>query len=73
MKTREQHLAWCKETALGILDNGDTKGAFDSIMMNLEKHPETSNNSSIELGAILFPLGYLNSITEVREFIEDCE
>jgi hypothetical protein len=41
MKTREEHLAFCKQRALEYLDAGDVTNAIASMMSDLRKHDET--------------------------------
>jgi Tfp pilus assembly protein PilF len=41
MRTREEHLAWCKERALEYLDAGDLANAITSMGSDLQKHPQT--------------------------------
>jgi hypothetical protein len=40
MKTREEHLAWCKQRALELLADGDRAGAVASMISDLQKHDE---------------------------------
>jgi hypothetical protein len=40
MRTREEHLAWCKQRAHEYLDRGDLLDAVTSMMSDLDKHPE---------------------------------
>jgi len=35
--TRDEHLAWCKQRALQILEGGDRVGAITSMMSDLQK------------------------------------
>lgn len=39
-KTREEHLAWCKERALQIVNSGDPSGAVASMVSDLGKWDE---------------------------------
>jgi hypothetical protein len=52
MKTREEHLAWCKERALEYLKDGDITNAIISMASDLNKHPETKpgNDTLLRLG-----------------------
>ena len=67
--TRTEHLAWCKERALEYVDNNDLKQAFNSIMSDLGKHPETQSHMGIEMGLLMRMRGKLNSLEQMREFI----
>jgi hypothetical protein len=42
MRTRDEHLSWCKERALEYLDAGDLENAVASMSSDLSKHPETT-------------------------------
>jgi hypothetical protein len=71
MRTREEHLAWCKQRALEYVDAGDLANAVASMGSDLQKHPETGNNSSL---AYLMRLGMMyydqGDPTAVRRWIE---
>ena len=68
--TRDEHLAKCKEDALGYLDRGEINNAFSSMVCNLDKHPELKNHAGIKVG-IYFCLcpGWLSNQEEVRRWI----
>lgn len=68
MKTRAEHIEWCKERALAYLDHAPVD-AFTSMMSDLTKHPETSNHAGIKLGSMLMLGGHLNDPAEIRKFI----
>lgn len=68
--TRAEHLAWCKKRALEYCDMGDTTNAWASMASDLGKHPETDGHAAIELGMMLLFSGRLNSVAEMRKFIE---
>ncbi len=68
--TRAEHLAWCKQRALEYCDAGDLREAFASMISDLHKHTETDKHAGIELGAMLFFSGHLNTDSEMRKFIE---
>ena len=42
MRTREEHLAWCKERAHRYVDADELQHAVNSMCSDLEKHEETS-------------------------------
>ena len=68
--TRAEHLQWCKDRALEILDrNGDIGEAYASFCGDMAKHPETQNHSAIGLGLIMMMSGFNNTIEEMRKFI----
>ena len=39
--TRADHLAWCKQRALGYVDQGDLPNALASMSSDMRKHPDT--------------------------------
>ena len=67
---RDEHLAWCKERALEIVEAGDLRGAWASMSSDLGKHKGTAGHSAIILGTMLFLGGHLDTAEEMRKFIE---
>ncbi len=67
---REEHLKWCKQRALKYLESGDTKNALASMFSDLGKHKDTTDPPAIMLGGILMMAGHLNTVAEVKKFIE---
>lgn len=67
--TREEHLAWCKTRALEYCDVGDTRQAFNSMMSDMHKHPETENHAALPIGVQMMFSGLLNNPNEMRRFI----
>jgi len=50
MKTREEHLKWCKERAIAEMDYyKDPSKAIVSMMSDIRKHPETASESLMAL------------------------
>ena len=41
MRTREEHLQWCKDRALSYLNAGSLRDAFASMTSDMNKHEET--------------------------------
>ena len=41
MRTRAEHLEWCKQRAREYLDRGDLANAVASMGSDLDKHPHT--------------------------------
>lgn len=68
MRTREEHLVWCKERALEYLNRGDLQNAVTSMGSDLQKHP------ALECPPHLLMLGGIRAMnfdTEgVRKWIE---
>lgn len=69
-KTREEHLAWCKQRALECVDAGRITEAFASMGSDMKKHPETENHRALELGMMMLMSGHLSTEYEMRKFIE---
>lgn len=45
-RTREEHIAWCKQRAIQEMDySKDPKQGIVSMMSDLHKHPETNSES----------------------------
>jgi hypothetical protein len=67
---RNEHLAWCKERALGYCDAGDVNQAWASFVSDMRKHEETANHDGLMLGAQLLFGGFHDRPAEMRRFIE---
>jgi hypothetical protein len=70
MRTREQHLDWCKQQAHEYLDDGDIANALASMMSDLNKHPELKNHPAMYMGGMLLIGGHMWSVDEARRFID---
>lgn len=70
MKTRAEHLKWCKERANECLDNGNISEAFTSMASDLSKHPETEDHMGIELGMMLLLGNQLETEYQMKEYID---
>lgn len=68
--TRAEHLEWAKQRALEYVDAGDLNNAFNSVVSDLQKHPETADHAGIQLGMMQLMGGFLNSPIAMRHFIE---
>lgn len=55
MRTRQEHLQFCKDRAMEYVKRGDLIEAVTSMMSDLGKHPETEKSS----GGALAMLGML--------------
>lgn len=67
---REEHLQWCKDRAIEILDSGGGPGeAYASFCSDMSKHPETRSHGAIELGLMLMLGGHNNTNYEMKKFI----
>jgi hypothetical protein len=69
MMTREEHLTWCKQRALALVDKGELKDALASMGSDLNKHQETEGHAGIQLGVALLIHGHLDLPGEMRDFI----
>ena len=68
--TRAEHLQWCKDRAIEILDTkGDVGEAYASFCSDMSKHPETENHLAIQLGMMLLLGGHNQSVGEMKKFI----
>jgi hypothetical protein len=70
MRTRAEHLEWCKQRAMEYCDRGDPRGALTSMFSDLNKHPETEDHPGAKIGVIAMVLGDLGDPVEARRFIE---
>jgi len=71
MATRAEHLQWCKDRAIEILDSeGDVAQAYASFASDMSKHEETKDHSALELGVMMIFGGQLNTVDRMKSFIE---
>lgn len=52
MRTREEHLQWCKDRALEYYNDGELLNAVTSMMSDLKKHPDTAKLAEGVLAAL---------------------
>lgn len=69
MKTRAEHLQWCKDRALEYSARGDYQNALASMMSDIDKHPETQGHKGNEIGTLMLLNGMLNNRADVDRFI----
>ena len=71
MKTREEHLAWCKQRALEYIDRGQVNEGLTSMMSDMRKHPETESKSGAldQLTVGLMMIGALSTPDQARKHI----
>lgn len=67
--TRQEHMQWCKDRALQYLP-ADPHGAFASMLLDLQKHPETAGHIGAQLGMMQLMNGMLSTSDSMRSFIE---
>jgi len=71
MATRAEHLQWCKDRAIEILDSeADVAQAYASFASDMSKHEETKDHSALELGVMMMFGGQLNTVDRMKSFIE---
>ena len=70
MKTRAEHLEWCKQRAREYCESGDALVALTSLLKNLSKHPETANHIGIQLALMLHAVGNSNNKAAVLRHID---
>lgn len=69
MRTRQEHLDWCKQRALEYARMGDAQNAVASMCSDLSKHDETRGHSGTALAVGLLMAGKLNDRVELEKFI----
>jgi len=71
MKTREEHLKWCKERAIAEMDyyNDPTK-AIVSMMSDLRKHPETNSETLVSLCGMMLMTKQIQTRQQAINFLE---
>ncbi len=65
--TRTEHLAWCKQRALELLNAGKVHQAVTSMLSDIRKHPETADKSAPFVAMATLQSG---NARQAREFIE---
>lgn len=67
--TREEHLAWCKQRALELLNDKKILDAYNSMQSDMSKHSETRDHIGLELGTQLQGAGWMQTDRDVRHWI----
>ena len=72
MRTREEHLEWCKQRAREYLDRGELADAVASMGSDMDSHPET-RMAGEKMGTLIYVAMF--RITEgdvqgVRDWVE---
>jgi uncharacterized membrane-anchored protein len=68
LRTRDEHLEWCKQRAREYLDAGDLLNAVTSMGSDLDKHPELRCNPYLLMAGALDAQN--GDSRKVREWIE---
>lgn len=70
-KTRDQHLAWCKERAHEALASGDCDGAVASMLSDLRKHEAWRDDTMLGFLLLAVASDISNrNVTAVRRWID---
>jgi hypothetical protein len=68
--TRAEHLQWCKDRAIEILDKGGSPAeAYASFASDMGKHNDTANHSALQLGMMMLFGGHNQTNEEMKKFI----
>jgi hypothetical protein len=68
--TLDEHLAWCKRRANEYIATGDVRQAVTSMMIDLEKHPDTRRAITPEIALLAFDVMLSDNPDYARRFIE---
>ena len=71
MKSRSDHLEWCKQRARECCERGDPLDGLHSMGRDLEKHPDTAGNPWVHLWLSTAMPGKISSKADVLKFIDD--
>lgn len=67
---RAEHLTWCKDRALALVDSGDLDGAVGSMISDMRKHAETDMGfAGVLIGSIAIGHVQLGDTEAVRGWI----
>lgn len=71
MRTREDHLQWCKDRAMEYVNKNDFANAVTSMLSDLEKHAETAQSASGILAQLgMFELMNRPTKESISKYIE---
>jgi hypothetical protein len=68
MRTREEHVEWCKQLARKDLDRGDLQDACATMMGRMAEHPECGVNPAIAALGIMYVMQ--DDAEGVRRWVE---
>lgn len=69
MKTRQEHLDWCKQRALEYVAVGDLDQAMACMIADLGKHSDTANDAAKQIMLMMRMGGLLSTAHEMSKFI----
>ena len=70
MKSRNEHLNWCKQRANDYVEQNDLNNAFAIFQSDMSKHEETQNHLALEMGIMLLISGHLSTQHQMKEWIK---
>jgi hypothetical protein len=70
-RTRQEHLDWCKQRAIALIDAGDISGALPSFLSDVGQHPLTEGVAQTigTLGVTMLLAGHLSTAQQMRDHI----
>ena len=71
MRTRDEHIEWCKQRARECCERGDMLGALHSMGRDLQKHPDTARRPWTQLWEQSKTHHNVNSKADVLKFIDE--
>jgi hypothetical protein len=69
MRTRDEHVEWCKQQARPYLDRGDIENGISSMMSDMMKHDET-RGTAVRMAILALHYITKGDIREARHFVE---
>lgn len=69
MRTRDEHLEWCKERARWDLDRGNVADAIATMCTCLEQHPDFVGIAE-KMGPLAIYYALRNDIEDAKRFVE---
>ena len=71
MRTRQEHLQWCKDRAMEYVKEGNLLEAVTSMMSDLGKHPETQGGGALAmLGLLAIQQAQQGDTAAVKRYIQ---
>jgi hypothetical protein len=68
---KEDYMQQSKDRALQFLEKDNVDGAWNSMVADLGRHPDTMKHPDIMLGMSLYLMGNLDTTKNMKKFIED--
>ena len=67
--TRKEHMYWCKQRALDLLNDGYLAGAVASMLSDLRKHAKTDHPGNALMAMVGFQAAATGNEDQVRSCI----